>query len=126
MNLLSAISIIICTSFFIGASRMLTVERKSILNGSAAATLYSLSCWSFCNAFFFAASNEVDAMFWHKLSSIGWCSFVALTAYYFLALTNRNKKMMAPWKQLLFFTPTIILIIYNLFSSTTSLATGIV
>lgn len=105
---------------------MLTAERKSILNRSAAAVLISLGWWSFCNSFFFAAAAQKQAWFWHKLSSIGWCSFVAFTAYYFLALTNHNQKVMAWWKQVLFFVPAALLICKNLFGKTTSLAQNVI
>lgn len=126
MNALSTISIIIYTSFFIGAYHMLTTERKSILNFSASAVLLSLGWWSFCNSFFFAATTQEQAWFWHKLSSIGWCGFVSLTVYYFLALTKLTTGKMPWWKHALFFTPTIILIFKNLFGKTTSLAQNVI
>ncbi|MEG0770326.1 MAG: diguanylate cyclase [Clostridia bacterium] len=126
MNLLSIISIIIYTSFFIGAWRILTAERKTVLNVSACATLLSLGFWSFCNSFFFSAPNVEQAFMWHRISSIGWCSFVALTAYYFISLTKEKNKKVAWWKNVLFFTPTVILIIKNLFGKTTSLAQSII
>lgn len=126
MNWLSVLSIIIYTSFFIGAWHMLTAERKSVLNFSASAVLISLGWWSFCNSFFFAATTQAQAWFWHKLGAIGWCGFAALTAYYFLALTNANPKMMVGWKRVFFFLPMAILIGKNLLGSTTSLAENMI
>ncbi|MEG0874928.1 MAG: diguanylate cyclase [Clostridiales bacterium] len=126
MNILSAISIIIYTSFFIGAVHVLTPERKGVLNVSASAVLISLGWWSFCNSFFFAAITTEQAWFWHKLSAMGWCGFVAFTAYYFVALTNSNKKNPQWWKQVLFFVPMVFLICVNLFGETTSLAQNII
>lgn len=126
MNVLSALSTIIYTSFFIGAGHAITAERKNTLNISAAAVLISLGWWSFCNSFFLSAAGREQAWFWHKLSSIGWCGFVAFTAYYFVVLTSRNKKNMSKWKQALFFTPMIILICKNLFGNTTSLAQDVI
>lgn len=126
MNILSILSIIIYTSFFIGAITMLTAERKSILNLSASSVLISLGWWSFCNSFFFAASTLEQAWFWHRLSSIGWCSFVVLTAYYFIVLTGHNRHSFVWWKKALFFAPLAILLFKNLFSKTTSLAQNII
>ncbi|MEG2002947.1 MAG: diguanylate cyclase, partial [Clostridia bacterium] len=126
MNILSIISTIIYTSFFIGAVLAATAERKNILNLSAAAVLLSLGWWSFCNSFFYAAVTASQAMFWHKLGSIGWCGFVACTAYYFFALTSKNKKLMTWWQHILFFAPAVVLIIKNLFGDTTSLAQNII
>ncbi|MEG0108157.1 MAG: diguanylate cyclase, partial [Lachnospiraceae bacterium] len=126
MNILSIISIVIYTSFCIGAVQMLTAERKSVLNISASIVLLSLGWWSFCNSYFFASATSEQALFWHKLGSIGWCGFVAFTAYYFYALTNYNQKIMAWWKQILFFIPAVILIIRNLSGTTTSLAQRII
>ncbi|MEG0680774.1 MAG: diguanylate cyclase [Eubacterium sp.] len=126
MNLLSIISIIIYTSFFIGAINIVRAERKSILNILACAVFICLGWWSFCNSFFFAATTQEQAWFWHKLSSIAWCGFVPLTVYYFFALTNYDKKIMAWWKQVLYFTLPVILIGRNLFGRTTSLAQNIV
>ncbi|MEG1107724.1 MAG: diguanylate cyclase [Oscillospiraceae bacterium] len=126
MNTLSALSIIIFTSFFIGAAHMLTAERKGILNISASTVLTSLGWWSFCNAFFFSAATQEQAFFWHRLSSIGWCSFVAFTALYFIALTNYKKGKISWWEWLLFFLPTAILILKNLLGKTTSLAQNII
>ncbi|MEG2011731.1 MAG: diguanylate cyclase [Anaerovoracaceae bacterium] len=126
MSILSILSIIIYTSFFIGAIIMLTAERKSILNLSASGVLISLGWWSFCNSFFFAATTLEQAWFWHKLSSFGWCGFVILTTYYFIVLTDYNRHVFAWWKKALFFAPTIILLLENLLGKTTSLAQNIV
>ncbi|MEG2259784.1 MAG: hypothetical protein RSB78_06290, partial [Oscillospiraceae bacterium] len=126
MNILSAISIIIFTSFFIGAGVMVTAERKSILNITAGAVLMCLGWWSFCNSFFFAAPDSGQAFFWHRLGSIGWCGFVVFTAYYFFALTSDKKKITQPRKTILFFAPAVILTLVNLFGKTTSLAQGII
>ncbi|MEG3030384.1 MAG: diguanylate cyclase [Oscillospiraceae bacterium] len=126
MNLLSMISTIIYTSFFIGAWINMTAERKSVLNLSAGAVLISLGWWSFCNSFFFAAATLEQAWFWHKFSSVGWCGFVSFTAYYFLALTSYNKQNITLCKQALFFLPTVILIVKNLFGTTTCLAQNLV
>ncbi|MEG2377349.1 MAG: diguanylate cyclase [Clostridia bacterium] len=126
MNVLSALSIIIFTSFFIGAWNVMTAERKSVLNISACAVLLSLGWWSFCNAFFFAAVTREEAWFWHKLGAIGWCSFAALTAYYFFALINSDKRTIAWWKKLLFFLPAIVLMVKNLLGETTSLAENLI
>lgn len=72
MNALSIISIIIYTSFFIGAGCILVVERKNILNVTGCTVLASLGWWSFCNSFFFAADTAQQAFFWHKLGpSVG-------------------------------------------------------
>ncbi|MEG1196386.1 MAG: diguanylate cyclase [Clostridia bacterium] len=126
MNTLSVISIIIYTSFLIGAIRMYTSGMKSVLNKTAAAVLLSLGWWSFCNSFFYAATTVEQAWVWHKLSSIGWCGFVPITAYYFLALVNFGNQRYSTWKKVLFFTPSILLIGKNLFGTTTSLAQDIV
>lgn len=125
MNALSIISIIIYTSFFIGAGCILVVERKNILNVTGCTVLASLGWWSFCNSFFFAADTAQQAFFWHKLGAIGWCGFVAFTAYYFIALTDFRKKM-ALWQKILFFIPAVILVCKNVFGETTSLAQSIV
>ncbi|MEG0958161.1 MAG: diguanylate cyclase [Erysipelotrichaceae bacterium] len=126
MNLLSVVSIIIYTSFFIGAFFVKRAQRKSIMNITGSAVLLNLGWWSFCNSFFFSATTASQAMFWHKLSAIGWCGFVVCTAYYFLALTKYNKKLNTWWKKFLFFLPTIILIFKNVFGNTTSLAQKII
>ncbi|MEG1744784.1 MAG: hypothetical protein RR215_04280, partial [Ruthenibacterium sp.] len=65
--------------------------------------LMSLGWWSFANAFFFASSTPQQAWGWHRLGSIGWCGFVVFTAYYFVALTNYNKKKPTWWALVLFF-----------------------
>ncbi|MEG1776272.1 MAG: diguanylate cyclase [Clostridia bacterium] len=126
MNILSMISTVIYTFFFIGAALTIRVEKKNILKWTSIAVLTSLGWWSFCNAFFFAADTVEQAWCWHKLSSIGWCGFVPLTSYYFLTLVNDKKKKAPWWKQLLFFTPAVVLIARNLFGDTTSLAQNIV
>ncbi|MEG1407459.1 MAG: hypothetical protein RSD23_06325, partial [Ruthenibacterium sp.] len=126
MNALSYLSVVIATSFFIGAGHIVTAERKSVLNFSGAAVLASLGWWSFCDAFFFAAETAEQAMVWHKLSAIGWCGFVACTSYYFLALVSYQKGKAKWWKQILFFTPMLVLIGKNIFGKTTSLAQNII
>ncbi|MEG1577243.1 MAG: diguanylate cyclase [Oscillospiraceae bacterium] len=126
MNPLSALSTVIYTAFFIGSWHMLTAQRKSVLNRPASVVLFCLGWWSFCNSFFFAAATQEQAWFWHKLSAIGWCGFVAFTAYYFLELTGYGKPFRAWWKQALFFAPTVILLCKNLFGKTTSLAQNVV
>ncbi|MEG1684107.1 MAG: hypothetical protein RR295_09755, partial [Oscillospiraceae bacterium] len=76
MNVLSCLSIVLYTAFFIGAAHVITAERKCVLNRSAGAVLFSLGWWSFCNSFFFLAITQEQAWFWHILASIGWCCFV--------------------------------------------------
>ncbi|MEF9970001.1 MAG: diguanylate cyclase [Ruthenibacterium sp.] len=97
-----------------------------MLNFSGAAVLASLGWWSFCDSFFFAAATAEQAMVWHKLSAIGWCGFVACTSYYFLALVSYQKGKAKWWKQILFFTPMLVLIGKNIFGKTTSLAQNII
>ncbi|MEG1684052.1 MAG: PAS domain S-box protein, partial [Oscillospiraceae bacterium] len=126
MNLLSCLSTILYTAFFIGGVHVVTAERKGVLNCSASAVLFSLGWWSFCNSFFFAAVTTEQAWFWHRLSSIGWCGFVSLTTYYFLALTGYDQKLKAWWQRGLFFAPTVVLIARNLFGATTSLAQAVI
>ncbi|MDO4563175.1 MAG: diguanylate cyclase [Clostridia bacterium] len=126
MTVLSVISIIIYTAFFIGAGWIVTVERKTVLNISACAVLSSLAWWSFCYSFFFAAPTAEEAFFWHKLASFGWCGFVAITAFYFLALTDKDKFYRCWWKLCLFFLPMVVLICRNFFGETTSLAQKII
>lgn len=126
MNVLAALSLVICTSFFIGTACIINAERKSVLNLSACAVLTSLGWWSLCNAFFFAADTAEQAFFWHKLGAIGWCGFVACTAYYFLALTNYQNTLGIWWKRALFFVLPAILICKNVFGTTTSLAQNII
>ncbi|MEG0330560.1 MAG: diguanylate cyclase [Longicatena sp.] len=126
MNILSIISTIIYTTFFIGAIVVVRAERKSVMNLSACAVLIALGWWSFSNSFFFGATTSQDAMFWHKLSSIGWSSFVAFTTYYFLALTTYDRKLNVWWKKMLFMLPAIVLVVHNLFGVGTSLALDII
>ena len=122
MNVLSMISIVIYTSFFIGACCSASWESKGVLKRSAGAVMLSLGWWSFCNSFFFAAETVEQAWFWHRLSAIGWCGFVSLTVFYFLTLMKTSKKKAPWWKVVLFFAPTAVLIVRNLLGETTSLA----
>ncbi|MEG0314372.1 MAG: diguanylate cyclase [Erysipelotrichaceae bacterium] len=126
MNILSFISIAICTSFFIGGIYLLRAERKSVMNVTAFSVFVCLAWWSLCNSFLFATSNPEIAMKWHRLSSIGWIGFVVITTYYFIILTKYTVKNNKLWKKICFFVPAIIMIILNLFMDSTSLAKAII
>lgn len=126
MNLLSLLSAMLFAGFLIGGIYCFTRNRKSSLNVFSFLVLVLLGWWSFCNAFFFSAATETEAMLWHRLASIGWTGFIAATTYYFIILTNRDRRMKNLWAQTAFYALPTVLLAHNLFSDTTSLALGVV
>lgn len=118
MNILSFISIVIFTAFFMKCISYLSNYDKDSLNIPIAMVNATLGWWSLCSAFFFIAENKQTAWFWHKLGSIGWIGYIPATLYYFTVMTHHDKKMSNLAKSLIF------LIIPSLFIARTFLFEG--
>lgn len=93
MNILSFLATASATYFAMIAYQRVTDGKRSTQNLMAVLVLLSLGWWCLCDAFFYSAPTEQQAWLWHRLGAPGWCGFIALTCYYFIVMTGRDRRM---------------------------------
>lgn len=100
--------------------------KSSSIRASTLGITACLSWWSFCNAFFFSASNETVAFMWHRLSSLGWCVVPLFTLAYAIALASAEGiRRVRAWTLPLMLV-TIAVTSTNFLGDSTCAATGLV
>lgn len=75
----------------------------------------SLSIWALCFAMAIIAPDLQNALFWRRISSLGWGPFYALMAHFTIMLTrNKNNKNENPeikiWQYIFFYAPALIIV----------------
>ncbi|MDD3337050.1 MAG: diguanylate cyclase [Eubacteriales bacterium] len=121
MNFLSFIAIMSASFLFLLSVQRLNVQKHDKINNAAILVLLCLTWWNVCDAFFYLAASKPLAWFWHQLGAVGWCGFIAVTAYYFLTMTGVSQKM--KWyAQLLYWLPPLGLTLRFVLEHPTGLA----
>ncbi|MFZ7120000.1 MAG: diguanylate cyclase [Eubacteriaceae bacterium] len=126
MNILSLFSFACFISSIYLGIYMCFQDYKNILNQMFFVSCLSLSIWAFSYTFFYSAPNIETAWFWHKLSSIGWCSFVNIALHFFIILTGNKHILKKSYTYILLYLPPLVLILKCFFSSTTPIATDLI
>lgn len=100
MNILSLFAVLVAAALGSVAWRRHAGPTADPLNNIAILVLCSLGWWAGCDAFFFVAKTKESAWFWHRLGALGWCGFIAITAWYFILMSGLDKRMPRPVKAL--------------------------
>ncbi len=95
-----------------------TVSKKNRQNTWAILVLGSLAWWNICDAFFYGAPSKEAAWFWHQLGAVGWCGFIAISAYYFLVMTALEQKINTSLKILFWSVPVALTLRFMLLRPT--------
>lgn len=125
INLLSFISVVTATYFCMLIYQRINVSKHDEQNTWTILVLASLAWWNISDAFFYVAETKDTAWFWHRAGAIGWCGFIAVTAYYFLVMTGFNRKMRV-WVKIIFWIPPFLLVLRFVLGGPTALAEDLV
>jgi len=126
LNILSLFSFTVFILFCLLGIYLLNLDKNKNLNRFAFLECLALGIWAFACAFFYVAPTLEDAIFWHRIATIGVCLFPVFAVHFFLILTNRNKLFKSNFYYLGFYALPILLLIKNIFGETTSFAIGFV
>lgn len=125
MNILSFFATASATYFAMIAYQRVTDGKRSLQNLMAVLVLASLGWWCACDAFFYSARSAEQAWLWHRLGAPGWCGFIALTSYYFIVMTGRDKHMGKAAKVAFWAVPTVLTVRF-LVAAPSGIADGLV
>ncbi|WP_172623358.1 sensor domain-containing diguanylate cyclase [Arabiibacter massiliensis] len=125
MNILSFLATASATYFVMIAYQRVTDGRQSRQNLMAVLVLLSLGWWCLCDAFFYSAPTEETAWFWHRMGAPGWCGFIALTSYYFIVMTGRDRRMGRAAKAAFWIVPAVLVVRFMAFAPS-GIADGLV
>lgn len=103
----------------------LTASKRDRINRWAALVLSCLAWWNLCDAFFYVAPSKEAAWFFLQLGAPGWCGFIAVTAYYFLVMTDADKKL-KPAVKIFFALPPLLLVLRFMSARPTPMADDLV
>ncbi len=90
MNILSILSFFTTIIYLTLAAGVIIKDRKGELYRTLFLLLLCLGLWSFCQAFFHAASSIRESWFWYRISAIGWSFAPAAFFHFSLSLTEKS------------------------------------
>src|SRR5665647_3115429 len=111
MNLSTMLSLIFFTSFifyFIIGWYILSISKGSQKNRVFFAVCLTLTVWSFAFSIANSAADYESALFWRRISAIGWGSLYSIMLHFILILTGHNKIFEKKWTYLLIYLPAVI------------------
>jgi diguanylate cyclase (GGDEF)-like protein/PAS domain S-box-containing protein len=126
MNILSLISFFNAYSFSILGIYILKLNYKEKLNKLVASVNFCVAIWALAYTFFYTAPTVSSAMFWHRVSSLGWILVCAFGTHGFLVLSERTEKWKGIKWYVLLYTLPVILLLKALFSTETPVVKGLV
>ncbi|GEM_PF-2069090 len=108
MRFLSIIALLSCSMALYMGFYVFIQDSKSRINVLFLLLCASIGFWNFCYSFVYSASGTAEAVFWVRLSSIGWIPFPLILFYFFLALTANIKAFKNVLLPLLLVIPLIV------------------
>ncbi|ULO06903.1 EAL domain-containing protein [Paenibacillus sp. 19GGS1-52] len=94
--------------YFILGIYIISINPKSMLNRLFFAACLSLSIWAFCFSIANSAQDYETALFWRRLTSLGWGTVYSLLLHFFLILTEKNKILKNKWLYVLLYFPAVV------------------
>jgi diguanylate cyclase (GGDEF)-like protein len=86
----------------------LSINMKNMLNRLFFLSCLSLAIWAFCFSMANSAQDYETALFWRRLSSLGWGTVYSLLMHFYLIVTERNKVLSNKWVYVLLYLPTLV------------------
>lgn len=126
MFILSLMAFFNAYSYVILGVYIVRLNPKSMLNRLAAGVNLSFAMWSFSYVFFYSAPTAESAMFWHRLSSLGWIMFCPVATHFFLILAHWNEKLRNRWQPWLIYILPLVLLAKSVFTDGTVVAEAVV
>lgn len=111
MSVLSLISLFNGFTFTVFGIRLLNGKYEKSLSGVASLVDFCFAIWCLASAFFYVAPTEADALFWHRIASLGWIFFCPFAVHFFLILSGTKAKFKSRlWYMILYAVPVILLL----------------
>ena len=123
---MSFLFFIACTVYIFFSFYIIDLNYKSRLNRIFFMICLSLSVWSFSFSIANSVTDYGTALFWRRISSIGWGTVYSFLLHFVLLLTQRHKILKNRWIHIVLYLPAIVNILvfgifaqgqYNLFYS---------
>lgn len=115
MNLLTLLYFFCLIAYLYFGFYLFYLAPNKTLNKVALALYISLSIWSFSFIFMHSAPDKETAVFWLRISSLGWSSLFSIMLHFFMLLGNIEKPLQKKWLYPLIYLPAIIFIYHFFF-----------
>jgi PAS domain S-box-containing protein len=93
MKPLAYINFVVFSCYFWCFVFILMRNPKALLNRVCALLLVTFMIWTCSYAFRDASRSFEGALFWERVSSIGWCGFPAVALWFALIITNKKRML---------------------------------
>lgn len=94
-------------AYFIFGIYIISINTKSILNRLFLILCLALSIWAFCFSIANSSQDYEAAIFWRRLSSLGWGTVYSVLLHFFLVMTEREKILKKSWLYILLYLPAM-------------------
>ncbi|SEU27806.1 EAL domain-containing protein [Paenibacillus sp. NFR01] len=89
----------------------ISLNSKSVLNRLYLAACLALSIWAFCFSLANSAPDYATALFWRRLSSVGWGTVYSFLLNFYLLLTEKHRILKKKWLYALLYLPALVNVI---------------
>ncbi|WP_082452148.1 EAL domain-containing protein [Paenibacillus ihuae] len=123
LSLASVFSLVFFIAFaiyFILGLYTLSINAKNRLNRVFSLIFLTLSVWAFGFSISNSAPDYETAIFWRRLTSLGWGTVYSLLLHSCLILTERNTILKSKWLYVLLYLPAVVNVIVFGYSDTAS------
>lgn len=110
MNILPLFSLASSLVYFAMAVFVLRLDVRSRTNKAFFLLCLCLAWWAFFYTFVYNAPDNVTAIRWFKVSSIGRCIFASVALHFILLLTKKERMLKRPWIYALLYIPPLAFI----------------
>lgn len=107
-HIFSLVFFIAFAVYFILGIYTICINPKNILNRLFFAACISLSIWAFCFSIANSAQDYETAIFWRRLTSLGWGTVYSLLLHFFLIVTERKKILKNKWIYVVLYLPALV------------------
>ncbi len=109
MNILSILSAVSCSLYFLMGFYIYIINRKSVTNILYAAACLLLSVWSFAAINYHSAQDSSAYLLWYKISGFGFFYFIAVILHFFIRFTGKTPRL--PFLILLYIPGTLLYVL---------------
>ena len=93
---------------------MFRFDRKAVLNRIFFALILSVFIWSFSSAFSVIAPDRAGSIFWHKIASIGYCTFASISLHFFLIYAKKDNLLSKWWTYIVLYLPAAVFLFQSI------------
>jgi len=108
MNILSLIVFFCFVVYIYLGVHVYRTDNKSVLNRLFLASMISAGIWALCYTFMLSAPDAERALFWRRLSTVGWTTIYSFFLHFFLVYTRRKSILDKKWLIALIYLPALV------------------